>query len=77
MSYLTCILLTSQAFYLGPNEPYDLRWPIRRGKLNLHSGPGGSLTSVLQDLCDLWSTAIQKYLDIPIKDLKVSERIKE
>lgn len=40
--------------------------------MNLHPGPGGSLTAVLADLEVIWSHAIQKYLEIPLKDLKVS-----
>ena len=52
-------------------DPYNLHWPFRRGKLNLHAGPGGTLTAVLQDIHDIWSYAIQNFLDIPIKDLKV------
>lgn len=42
-----------------------------RGRLNVHSGPGGSLPAVLADLETIWSHTIQKQLDIPLKDLKV------
>ena len=44
---------------------------MRRGRLNLHDGPGGTLTAVLEDLETLWSSAIHTHLDIPIKDLKI------
>lgn len=44
-----------------------------RGQLNVHSGPGGSLTAVLADLETIWGHVIQKQLDIPLKDLKVEE----
>lgn len=61
-----------QALYVNPLDSYNIHWPIRRGQLNLHTGPGGSLTAVLADLEVIWSHAIQKYLEIPLKDLKVS-----
>lgn len=61
-----------QALYVNPLDSYNIHWPIRRGQLNLHAGPGGSLTAVLADLEVIWSHAIQKYLEIPLKDLKVS-----
>lgn len=46
-----------------------------RGQLNVHSGPGGSLTAVLAELETIWGHVIQKQLDIPLKDLKVEENI--
>lgn len=62
-----------QALYVNPSDSYNIHWPIVRGQLNLHSGPGGSLTAVLTDLEAIWSNVIQKHLDIPLKDLKVGE----
>jgi hypothetical protein len=61
----------SQALYVNPLDCYNIHWPIRRGQLNIHPGPGGSLTAVLADIEVIWSHAIQKYLEIPLKDLKV------
>lgn len=61
-----------QALYINPLDCYSVHWPIRRGQLNLHLGPGGSLTAVLADLEVIWSYAIQKYLEISLKDLKVN-----
>lgn len=55
---------------MGPTDCYNVHWPIVRGQLNVHSGPGGSLTAVLTDLETLWGHVIQKHLDIPLKDLK-------
>ncbi|XP_054834793.1 actin-related protein 8 [Eublepharis macularius] len=63
-------LIGEEALYVNPLDCYNVHWPIRRGQLNLHSGPGGSLTAVLADLEVIWSHAIQKYLEIPLKDLK-------
>lgn len=56
---------------MNPKSDFDIHWPVRRGRLNLHSGVGGSLTAVLADLEVIWTNVIQQYLDIPIKDLKV------
>lgn len=62
-----------QAVYVSPSDCYDTHWPMIRGQLNVHAGPGGSLTAVLADLETIWSNVIQKHLDIPLKDLKVEE----
>ena len=43
---------------------------MRKGQLNLHDGPCGSLKSVLSDLEMLWALAIQNVLDIPMKDFR-------
>jgi len=56
---------------INPNESYDLHWPIRRGEFNLHDGVGGSLSAVLQDLEDIWTTALETHLDIRARDIKV------
>ena len=57
---------------MRPGDHYNLHWPIRRGRFNIHNNVGGTLSAIMQDLEDLWSMAIEKYLDIPIKDLQVS-----
>lgn len=63
-------LVGEEALHVGPTDCYNVHWPIVRGQLNVHSGPGGSLTAVLTDLETLWGHVIQKHLDIPLKDLK-------
>lgn len=65
------IFLPTQALYIHPDEPYSLHWPMRGGHLNLHDGPGGSLTAVCADLETLWAYAIQTHLAIPLRDLGV------
>lgn len=65
------VIFYVQALYVNPTDSYNLHWPICRGQLNVHSGPGGSLTAVLADLETIWSHGIQKLLDVPLKDLKV------
>lgn len=44
---------------------------MKRGCLNLHPGPNGSLTSVCAELEVIWAHAIQTCLDIPIRSLQV------
>uniref|UniRef100_A0A6I8QMP6 Actin-related protein 8 n=1 Tax=Xenopus tropicalis TaxID=8364 RepID=A0A6I8QMP6_XENTR len=63
-------LVGEEALYVNPSDCYNLHYPIRRGQLNLHSGPGGSLTAVLADLETIWSHVLQKMLEIQLKDLK-------
>ncbi|XP_056128802.1 actin-related protein 8 [Lampris incognitus] len=63
-------LVGEEALYVNPSDCYNIHWPIVRGQLNVHSGPGGSLTAVLADLEVIWSHVIQKHLEIPLKDLK-------
>ncbi|XP_043933549.1 actin-related protein 8 [Protopterus annectens] len=63
-------LVGEEALYVNPSDCYNVHWPIRRGHLNLHAGPGGSLTSILSDLETIWTYIIQRYLEIPLKDLK-------
>ncbi|XP_064632876.1 actin-related protein 8-like [Lineus longissimus] len=63
-------LIGEEALHVKPSDHYNLYWPIRRGRLNLHPGPNGSLTAVLQDLETIWSEAIKNSLDIPLKNLK-------
>ncbi|XP_016421832.1 actin-related protein 8 [Sinocyclocheilus rhinocerous] len=59
-----------EALYVNPADCYSIHWPVCRGHLNIHSGPGGSLTAALADLETIWSHALQKLLEIPLKDLK-------
>ncbi|XP_055024327.2 actin-related protein 8 [Misgurnus anguillicaudatus] len=63
-------LVGEDALYVNPTDSYSIHWPIRRGHLNIHSAPGGSLTAVLADLETIWSYVLQKLLEIPLKDLK-------
>uniref|UniRef100_A0A7N6AJ07 Actin-related protein 8 n=1 Tax=Anabas testudineus TaxID=64144 RepID=A0A7N6AJ07_ANATE len=63
-------LVGEEALHVNPSDCYNIHWPIVRGQLNLHSGPGGSLTAVLADLETIWTNVLQKHLDIPLKDLK-------
>ncbi|XP_056897816.1 actin-related protein 8 isoform X1 [Takifugu flavidus] len=63
-------LVGEEALYVNPSDCYNTHWPMVRGQLNMHTGPGGSLSATLADLETIWSHVIQKQLDIPLKDLK-------
>lgn len=63
------IIVGEPALYIHPSDSYTLHWPMKKGRLNLHSGPGGSLTAVCADLENLWAYAIQTHLTIPLRDL--------
>ncbi|XP_034551911.1 actin-related protein 8 [Notolabrus celidotus] len=63
-------LVGEEAINVNPTDCYNIHWPIMRGQLNVHAGPGGSLPAVLADLETIWSHTIQKQLDISLKDLK-------
>jgi len=59
---------------VNPSESFSLHWPVRRGSLNIHTGPGGSLSAVLQDLEDIWTSVLATQLNIPSADIKVCLR---
>ncbi|CAI9549438.1 unnamed protein product [Staurois parvus] len=63
-------LVGEEALFVNPAEGYNIHFPIRKGQLNVHTGPGGSLTAVLTDLETIWSHVLQKILEIQLKDLK-------
>jgi actin-related protein 8 len=55
---------------LNPNDQYNIHFPYKRGDLNVHSGPGGSLRSVLADLKTIWEYVLTEKMNIPLRDLK-------
>ncbi|RWS17454.1 actin-related protein 8-like protein [Dinothrombium tinctorium] len=63
------VLIGEDALYLKPSEPYHVRWPIRRGQLNVHSGIGGSINSIISDLERIWAYFIETKLNINLKTL--------
>ncbi|GIX71980.1 actin-related protein 8 [Caerostris extrusa] len=63
-------IIGDDVLHLNPADNFNIHWPIQRGQLNIHAGIGGSLSSVITDLETIWTSAFQKYLDIPPKELK-------
>jgi len=51
---------------LTPDSPYNIHFPIKRGDLDLCPGKvAGSESSILTDLEDIWTNAIESELGIP------------
>ncbi|KAJ6636054.1 Actin-related protein 8 [Pseudolycoriella hygida] len=60
---------------INPQGPYNVHFPIRRGELNIHSKVGGSLTSVLSDLQEIWEYVLQCKMDIKLRDLHLYKAV--
>lgn len=58
---------------MHPPDQFNLHFPFRRGDLNVHSGVGGSLTSVLGDIETIWGHCIENLLEIKKSELKVTQ----
>ena len=54
---------------LHPRDPYNIHFPMMHGDINLHTGIGGSQTSILADLQIIWMDAIKSTLSIAKEDL--------
>jgi len=63
-------IIGDQVLYVHPPDQFNLHFPYRRGDLNVHSGVGGSLTSVLRDIETIWGHCIENLLEIKKSDLK-------
>ncbi|XP_063228540.1 actin-related protein 8 isoform X2 [Bacillus rossius redtenbacheri] len=66
----TDVVVGDEVLYLDPRLDYNVHFPYRRGELNVHPGPGGSLTAVLANLEAIWSWVVRYRLEIPLKDLR-------
>lgn len=64
------VIIGDEILSLNPSEDFNIHFPYRRGELNVHSGPGGSLKAVLADLKIIWEYVLTKKMDIPLRDLK-------
>lgn len=78
-------LFGDEALRVRPGSDFDVFWPMRRGRLNLHKGIGGSLTAALHDLKDIWDWAIREHLSttpegksaiLIVSDVYVAEHVK-
>lgn len=64
------VIVGDDILNLNPQEDFNIHWPYRRGELNVHSGPGGSLRAVLADLKAIWEYVLTVKMNIPLKDLR-------
>lgn len=61
------IVIGDDVIHLNPHGEFNVHFPIRRGELNLHAGIGGSLTSIMSDLQDIWQYVLKVHLGINTK----------
>jgi len=64
------VVVGDDVLSLDPALPYNVHFPYQRGDLNTHAGIGGSLTSILVDLQEVWTRSIEKHLHISPADFK-------
>lgn len=66
------VIVGDDILSLDPEDEsnFNIHFPYKRGELNIHSGPGGSLTAVMADLKTIWEYVLTVKLDIPLRDLK-------
>ncbi|XP_015118934.1 actin-related protein 8 isoform X2 [Diachasma alloeum] len=64
------VIVGDDVLRVNPEDGFNIHFPYRRGELNIHPGPGGSLTAILADLKTIWEFVLVKKLQIPLKDLK-------
>lgn len=64
------VIVGDDILNLNEQENYNIHFPYRRGELNVHSGPGGSLRSVLADLKTIWEYVLTAKMDVPLRDLR-------
>ncbi|XP_077283353.1 actin-related protein 8 [Arctopsyche grandis] len=64
------IVVGDRVLELNPDLPYNIHFPYKRGDFNLHPGIGGSLTSILTDIADIWKWVIQYKLGIQLSELE-------
>ncbi|XP_015184816.1 PREDICTED: actin-related protein 8 [Polistes dominula] len=64
------IIVGDDILSLNPDDHFNIHFPYKRGELNVHSGPGGSLKAVMADLKTIWEYVLTDKMNIPLRDLK-------
>ncbi|XP_043505065.1 actin-related protein 8 isoform X2 [Polistes fuscatus] len=64
------IIVGDDILSLNPEDHFNIHFPYKRGELNVHSGPGGSLKAVMADLKTIWEYVLTDKMNIPLRDLK-------
>lgn len=59
-----------QILRIDPSEDFNIHFPYRRGDLNVHPGPGGSITAIMADLETIWTHVLDTHFGISRKNLK-------
>ena len=64
------IIVGDEILSLNPDDDYNTHFPYKRGDLNVHPGPGGSLRAVVADLKTIWEYVLREKMNVPLRDLK-------
>ncbi|KAF2884364.1 hypothetical protein ILUMI_21813 [Ignelater luminosus] len=64
------IVVGNDVLRIDPSEEFNVHFPYKRGDLNIHPGPGGSITAVLADLETIWTNVLQTYLSLDKKSFQ-------
>ncbi|ODM96367.1 Actin-related protein 8 [Orchesella cincta] len=62
-------IIGNDVLKLPTNDTWNIHCPWRRGQLNLHRDIGGSITSVMTDLEEIWRWCLKEKLNISSKDI--------
>lgn len=62
-------IIGDEIINVNVNDPYNIHFPIKHGELNLHNEVGGSLSSVLTDLQDIWEHVLKTKMGIDLNIL--------
>lgn len=65
------VVIGDDVLRLDPSLDFNIHFPYRRGDLNVHSGPGGSVSAVLADLEAIWGHLLTNKLGLPKSQRKV------
>ncbi|XP_056644802.1 actin-related protein 8 [Diorhabda sublineata] len=64
------LVIGNDILRLDPKQEFNIHFPYKRGELNVHSGPGGSITSIMADLETIWTYILEVNFQISRKELK-------
>lgn len=71
----TDIVIGDDVMRLDPDGEFNLHFPFKRGDLNLHSDIGGSMTSIMTDLQEIWGHVLANQLKINLNDLHLYKAV--
>lgn len=64
------LVIGNDILRLDPKQEFNIHFPYKKGELNVHSGPGGSITSIMADLETIWTYILETNFQISREDLK-------
>lgn len=63
------VVIGNDVLKLDPKLDFNIHFPVRRGDLHIHPNPGGSFTSILNDLETIWSSILENHLKLSLSEL--------